>query len=188
MSTSEPATGTEGSRRPDRVLLVGVLLAIALAAYAVVLGVSGEDRGATAVPQVGLAAMFDDDRAQAAVTTASDQVVGLLTLDPDTVDQTLETLTARTTGDFQRQFEALVQTFASVVRKGDVSTTGEINGAGLVDLTDDTASVLVASSASVTNTQSTTPTPRSYRMRVELQWVDTDWLVSGIEFVGGKGQ
>ena len=181
----DPAATTA---RPDWPLLVGALLSLGLAAYAMVLGLGSQDTSTEVAPTTGVAAMFDDERAESALAVASEQVTGLLTLDPSSVDQTLETLTSRTTGDFRRQFEALVQTFATVVREGDVSTTGEINGAGLVELTGDTASVLVASSASVTNAQSGTPTPRSYRMRLDLQWVDDGWLVSGIEFVGGKDQ
>lgn len=187
-SDDAPDEQPRAPRRPDRVVVAGVVLALALATYAIVLGLGDDGDTDRTPPRSGLAAMFADDRAVSAVTTASDQVEGLLTLDPATVDQTLETLAARTTGDFRRQFEALVQTFGTVVRQGKVSTKGEINSAGLIDLADDRANVLVASSAAVSNSQTKTPTPRSYRMKVGLQWVEGAWLVSGIEFVGGKGQ
>ncbi|HEY9562536.1 MAG TPA: hypothetical protein VIR30_02090 [Nocardioides sp.] len=117
------------------------------------------------------------------VKVAEQQVHGLLTLNPTDIDEQLKTMSARTTGEFRRQFEALAPTFAEVVRKGDIDSRGEVVASALASVKDGTASVLVVSMSAVQNTQTTSPSPRGYRFRVDVKFEHGTWLVSGIEFV-----
>ena len=120
---------------------------------------------------------------RAAVTAAEAQVLELTTLDQRRIDDQLATLRSHTTGEFRRQFEGILNTFATVVKEQKIQATGSIGGSGLERLDGRRATVLVASVAEVTNADSKKPVPRTYRIRVNLSLVDGDWLTSGMEFV-----
>jgi len=124
-----------------------------------------------------------DDRRHAAVAVAEEQVLDLTTLDSSSVKSKLEAMGSRVTGDFKRQFEGFSQTFGDVVRKQKVSATGEIKSAAVSSFDEDSAVVLVASSAQISNAKQQKPTRRDYRMSITLDRVDGDWLISGMEFV-----
>lgn len=119
----------------------------------------------------------------AAVTAAEAQVLELTTLDQRHIDDQLATLRSHTTGEFRRQFEGILTTFATVVKEQKIQATGKIGGSGLERLDGRRATVLVASVAEVSNAGSKTPVPRTYRIRVNLSLVDGKWLTSGMEFV-----
>lgn len=167
-----------GRRLP---LVLALLLVAGLAAYVVRLGLDLRTEGD--VPSSGVAAVFRDDRADDAVQVAEAQVLGLTTLDFEGIDPQLDTLMGRTTGDFRRQFQGMLSTFSKVVQDGRITAQGEIVASGLSNVDGTKATALVASIATVTNTQQDKPTPRNYRMRVTLQYADGAWLVSGMEFV-----
>lgn len=120
---------------------------------------------------------------RAAVTAAEAQVLELTTLDQRRIDDQLATLRSHTTGEFRRQFEGILATFATVVKQQKVQATGKTGGSGLERLDGRRATVLVASVAEVTNAGAKKPVLRTYRIRVDLSLVDGEWLTSGMEFV-----
>lgn len=140
----------------------------------------------------GLAAFFgtqyldqrerDDSRASA-VSVAEKQALALLSLSADNVDQRLDDLVAGSTGDFRRELEGIRETFAGVVQKGEVSSDGEVVSSAVRDLSDSAATVLLALSARVTNSETKKPEERSYRILVDLTKEEDQWLVSGMQFV-----
>jgi len=125
----------------------------------------------------------DDDRRSGALRVAQDQVIDLTTIDPKTVEARLKSMRARTTGEFSRQLDGIVDTFVLAVDKSKLSAKGEINAAAVSAYDDESAEVLVATTAVVTNASERQPTARSYRMKVHLVWVDDGWLIDGMEFV-----
>lgn len=165
--------GTGGPRRWRRKLLDVALVALvlALAAAAVLTWRTTEQR--------------DDEAAagRSAVAAAEAQVLELTTLDQRRIDDQLATLRSHTTGEFRRQFEGILTTFATVVKEQKIQATGSIGGSGLERLDGRRATVLVASVAEVTNAGAKNPVPRTYRIRVNLSLVEGEWLTSGMEFV-----
>lgn len=131
----------------------------------------------------GLGTAVDLPGVEGALEVAEQQVHGLLTLNPAKIDKQLKQLSSRTTGGFQRQFEAMAQTIAEVVRKGAIDSRGEVVSSALTTVQKGTAKVLVASLSAVKNKQTKTPTPRGYRFLVDVTYDGGAWLVSGIEFV-----
>jgi len=150
---------------------VAVLVAIALAC------------GIVLVHQHTAARQRTRDQAAAAVLAAKQQVLELTTLDKAHIDAQLQDLRSHATGGFATQFEGILGTFASVVKKDNITATGKIAGAGLEKLSGGKATVIVASSTTVTNSSTAKPVPRNYRLRVTLTRVGARWLTSGMEFV-----
>jgi len=118
-----------------------------------------------------------------AVQTASDEVLGLITLDPAHIKAELAALKARTTGDFRQQFDGILATFANTVASENITAKGKIVDAGLSSLTPTTATVVVASTTKVTHKGATTPQTRNYRMSIDLSLVGANWLITGMKFV-----
>jgi Mce-associated membrane protein len=164
--------GLRALRKP-RVLrrtLVGVLV-LGIVASAVVGGLAVRaDRAA------------DADR-DAVVAVARTQALALMSVNADSIDSQLDTVLDGTTGSFRRDLEGIRQSFAQVVRDGRVDSQGTVDLAGVKDLDGHQGTVLLALSASVTNSQSPQAQPRRYRISVDVVREADRWLVAGMEFV-----
>jgi len=125
----------------------------------------------------------DDDRRTAAVDVAKAQVLDLTTLDSASVASKVKAMGGRVTGDFKRQFDGFSTTFAKVVQHDQIQATGEIKAAGITSYDDDSAVVIVASTAQVASESQKSPTQRDYRISVSLDRSGGSWLISGMEFV-----
>lgn len=125
----------------------------------------------------------DDDRAKA-VAAAEHVAVGLVTLKPKSAAEDIEALASLGTGDFAKQLRANLESRVDVFKKNRISSTGEVTGAGLVRLEDDTAEVAVAVKSTVRSPESKRGDDRWYRMSLTLERSDDgEWLVSDVEFV-----
>jgi len=125
----------------------------------------------------------DDDRRAAALDVAEQQVLDLTTITGETVKKKLSAMRDRVTGDFAGELEQFADLFADAVRKSKVNARGEVEGSAIQSLDNKDAVVLVASSAAISNAEQKRPSVRTYRLRVNLHWVENEWLVSGMEFV-----
>ncbi len=124
----------------------------------------------------------DDARRDEVREVATAQVLDLTTLDSDTVDQKLESMTSRTAGEFTDQIGTITATFADLVRTNDIAASGVVDSAAVSRLTKDDATVVVASTATVSEAGGE-PSQRTYRLRVTLEQGDGDWKITGMEFV-----
>lgn len=124
----------------------------------------------------------DDARRDEVREVATVQVLDLTTLDSETVDQKLESMTSRTAGEFTDQIGTITATFADLVRTNDISASGVVDAAAVSRLTKDDATVVVASTATVSEAGGE-PSQRTYRLRVSLEQGDGDWKITGMEFV-----
>lgn len=129
-------------------------------------------------------AVSDREEGRAAVEAASAEVTALTSVSARTRDADVEKLLDGATAEFRDEFEEQTDAFREALASSKVRSTGEVVSAGLVRLDGDRASVLVAASGTVTNSQARRPEPRNYRLAVDLQKEDGRWLVSGLEFVG----
>jgi len=157
-------------RRTASALALGIASAVALALLVWQASVSAQNAR-------------DDDRRMAAVDVAKAQVLDLTTLDSASVASKVAAMGSRVTGDFKRQFDGFSKTFAQVVQHDKIQATGEIKAAGITSYDDDSAVVIVASTAQVTTEKQKAPTQRDYRISVSLERSGGSWLVSGMEFV-----
>jgi Mce-associated membrane protein len=125
----------------------------------------------------------DDDRRDLAVQLARQQVLDLTTIDQSNVEEKLDAMGSRTTGDFARQLRGLSESFASAVATSELHAVGTIDAVGVSTYTPEAASILVATTAQVSNAQQPKETARSYRMKVHLIWTGGKWLIDAMEFV-----
>lgn len=125
---------------------------------------------------------LEDERA-AALAAAREEVGILVSISAETSDHDIDMLLAGGTDEFRDDFEAQAENFRQQLVAGQVVSTGEVTSAGLVSSTESTAIAVVAATGSVTNDRTETAEPRFYRLRVDLEKVNDEWLVSRLEFV-----
>ena len=158
-------------RRPTTFRSIAGLIAAALVAVLVWQGLALRDERQL------------DDRGDAALRVAQDQVLDLTTLDSDTVAGKIKAMRQRTTGDFSRQLEGIAKSFVDAVTKAKLTASGDIDAAAITEIDDSRATVIVATTVLVTNKKEPKPATRSYRMKVQLTWSDDQWLIGGMECV-----
>lgn len=126
----------------------------------------------------------DDNQRDAAVAVARAQVLDLTTLDSTTIDERLAAMGKRLSGAFKRQFDGFASTFSDVVNDDKISATGEVKSVAVDRYDGDAATILVATSAQVTQGTEKRATAKDYRMKVDLERKGDTWLITGMEFVG----
>lgn len=168
-----------GCRRFVQRLLAAVRTPVgALGLVAVLLAVSA----AVLVASLVNATAADDGRI-AALAAARKTATDLTTISRATAAQNLDTLLADSTGDFRAQFAQQSEGFQKVLDVAQIDSEGRVDEAGLVSFDGDTATALVAVTATVKNSQSPEGDLRQYRIRTQLAREDGAWLVSQLEFV-----
>ena len=150
--------------------VVGVL-AVALLVFA----------GQRALAWQGDRTALSDGTAAAAAATA--EVEGLIDISGSTSDADMKRLLNGATAAFRTELEAQAARLRKTLADNKVKATGEAVSTGVVKVTDDRATVIVAAAGTVKNKQTKAAEPRNYRLRVDLRKVKGDWLVSGLEFV-----
>lgn len=137
--------------------------------------------------QAGELDRAEEDRAQdrAVVAAAEQHTLAWASVDYRKTDDYVEAVRAGATGEFLQQFDesevALRQLLAD--NKSVQVPTIPDDGVALLERDGDSARVLVAMDAAVTNKSTKSPQPRQYRLQVELGEVDGQWLISGLEFI-----
>jgi Mce-associated membrane protein len=179
MSTTLEVEGTAatpaamGGRRnlPSGRLVLGLALVAALV-IAGVLGRQALDQRAQA-----------RDRTEA-LAAARQIAVNFSTLDYRSFDRDTARVTAAATGTFRSDFAAQAAQIKQVVIANKSVSSGQVGSAALVSASSHRARVLLALDASVTNTSSTTPVARHYRVQLDLTKVGGQWRASQLQFVG----
>lgn len=119
-----------------------------------------------------------------ALAAARQIAVNFSTLDYRTFDRDTARVSAEATGTFRSDFAAQAAQIKQVVVANKSVSTGEVGQAALVSASSHAARVLLALDATVTNTSSTTPTARHYRVQLDLTKVGGRWLATQLQFVG----
>ena len=71
-----------------------------------------------------------------------------------------------------------------LTQRAQATQTGEVEWAGLVAGDDDSATVIVATSGTVANKLTEfEPVARTYRLQLEVDFVDGRWLTSDLQYV-----
>jgi Mce-associated membrane protein len=125
-----------------------------------------------------------DERRAAVLQQARQIAVNFTTLDYRTFDDDVELVLDGATGTFAEQFRNGVEQTRAVVTENKSVSTGTVGEAALVTADDDSARVLLVVDAEVTNTAAPQPTPRHYRLQMDLARTGDRWLASDLRFVG----
>lgn len=119
----------------------------------------------------------------AALTAARQVVLNLVTIDPQSVDRTVQALQDSATGDFKPELTQQADSIRQVVSSSKVTSHGSVVESALSSSDSAAAVALAAVQATVTNSASPQGEQRQYRFRVSMRKTGNDWLVSNLEFV-----
>lgn len=168
--TGTPAVGSRGRWLRWPTAAAAVLLVVALGAAVVLLALSTTADGL-------------DGRRGAFVQTARQGVLNLTTVRYATATEDVQHLLDGASGSFAQDFGGRKDSYIQVVQKAQVNSEGKVLAAGLERLDGNTAVVLVASTAKVSNSSAPQGEERSYRLRVTVTDTDGRMTVSNVEFV-----
>jgi Mce-associated membrane protein len=109
--------------------------------------------------------------------------VNLTTIDWHHADADVQRILSTATGGFYSDFSKRSQPFVDVVKQTQATSQGVVTAFGVESATGQQARVLVAVSVQSTNAGAQQPSPRLWRMRIDVQTVGRDVKVSNVEFV-----
>jgi len=169
------------ARRSHARLNVGLcVVALVLASAAVVGGVDVQrtrgERADAAVEQ----ARYGD-----VLAAATKEAEAVINLDYRHPRDSTATVAAGATGKFRRQYDTSSAGVTKVLLRNRSVMDGKVVWAGVVDLHQDEATVIVATSGTVANVQTGgKPVSRNFRLKLDLVHTGGRWLTSDLEFVG----
>jgi Mce-associated membrane protein len=179
-----------------RMNLVLYVLALVTAASCVVVTVAVvralQAEGPTARPQSGAVQVESLDEASAdeqarlaeVIRSATDVATAFVNIRHDDAQASIDQVKAGATGAFREQYEKSTGGVIEVIERNKSVMTGEVLWAGVVNADDDSATVVVATSGTVANTQTgDKPVARNFRLQLELVKEDDAWLTSDLQFV-----
>jgi len=124
-------------------------------------------------------------RAAEFAAAARQGVVTLTSMDFNNAKQSVQRILDDSTGSFKDDFLKMADDFVKVVEQSKVVSQGTVQAAAveLDSMTDNSATVLVASTSEVTNAAGAKQDPRSYRLIVTVARDGDQIKISKVEFV-----
>jgi Mce-associated membrane protein len=119
-----------------------------------------------------------------ALAAAKAETLAFTTLDYRTAKKSLERVKNGATGEFGKEFAKQSPAIEKLTRQNKSVSKGKVVSGGVVSMDKDSARVIVVADSAVTNKSTKKPVPRHYRLQLDLQNVDGQWLTSALEFVG----
>jgi Mce-associated membrane protein len=124
------------------------------------------------------------DKLKAEFAAAARQgVVTLMSLDHTRAQQDVDAIVAVTTGDFKKDFESQAADMVKVAQENKVVTQVTVNAVAVQQMTDDTATVLLAAMSTVSNAASQKQEPRAWRLSVDVARDGDQIKLAKVEFV-----
>lgn len=135
-----------------------------------------------------------DDRQQAEIEqkrygdvlrSATTEAEAFINIRFDDAQASIDKVAAGATGEFREQYESSTESVIQVLEDNESIQEGEVVWAGVVDLDNDSARVIAATTGTVANVASDNqPIERNYRLQLDLVLDDGVWLTNNLEFVG----
>ena len=145
---------------------------------------AGEDLGDARVEALPAADDAEQERTAAVIDAATKMSNAFLNLDYQDVDASTEAVLSLATGQFRTQYQQSSEGLAKVATRAKSVQTGEVVWSGVVASDEDSATVIVASSGTVSNqTTEFKAVPRNYRLQLDLAYEDERWLTRDLQFV-----
>jgi Mce-associated membrane protein len=121
----------------------------------------------------------DDAVAQSAVNAARDGTVAILSYKPDTLNQDFAAARSHLTGDFLNYYDKFTKEVVTpAAQTKGVTTTAQVAGAAVAQLSPDKAVVLVFINQATTSKERPDPAMASSSANVSLDKVHGAWLIS----------
>jgi Mce-associated membrane protein len=159
-------------------LLVALLLVVALTGVALVRRTHDERRDTR----------VRGERYGAVLAAASSEARAFVNLRHDDAARSIAAVAAGATGGFRAHYVGSARRLVASLQRQRSTLAGRVVASGVVDLTPDRATVIVATSGTVANRRTGgQEVPRHYRLRLTLLHQNGRWLTSDIAFVGDTG-
>lgn len=130
-------------------------------------------------------AQAEQERYGDVVAAASAEALALVNIDYRDLDTTLETVSARATGQFLKEYTESWDNQVDLFEQNKSVSTGEVRAAAVSTIDDDSATVMVVLEGTAQNVATgNEPQQRRYRWRLDVVKVDGAWLTNKLEFVG----
>lgn len=174
-ATADGVTSSEAVRRRRRWLVVDAVLLVLVVAALVSVGLTARQT---------LADRADDQARAGALAAAEQLAVAVTSLDYRTFDRDSQRVVAATGGQLKQQLTTENAALKKAMTTSRATTSGRVLEAAVVDADRDSARVLLVVDADVTNTSTTKPTARHYRIQLDLSRQGGRWLGTNLTFVG----
>jgi len=133
-----------------------------------------------------------DDRAQAeqerygdVLVAATDEAEAFINIRYDDGQASADRVAEGATGEFKKQYSRSTEGVLQVLKQEKSVMEGKVLWAGVVDVDQDSATVIAATSGTVANEQTKNqPVARNFRLRLDLVREDGRWLTNDLQFVG----
>jgi Mce-associated membrane protein len=175
------AGGEAVTRRPNRAgLNIALYVVVLLVACAAVVGGvlawdTRSDRASAAEQQEPYGEVL------AAARTEAEAFINIRY---DDAQASIDAVAAGATGDFKEQYTKRTDAVLDVLEQNRSVMGGEVLWAGVVDVDQDSATVLAATSGTVANkTTNNEPVARYFRLQLDLVYEDGEWLTRDLQFV-----
>jgi Mce-associated membrane protein len=122
-------------------------------------------------------------RSESFAAAGRQDVVTLMSLNFNNAKDDVQHIVDDATGDFKQDFQGQSDAFIKAAQASQVITTATVNAAAVQSMTKDTATVLVAVTAQVSNAASKQQEPRSWRLRVDVTRDGAGLKLAKVEFV-----
>lgn len=130
-------------------------------------------------------AAADQDRYGDVLAAARKEIEAFVNIDYRDAQKSIDAVAAGATGEFAEQYDSSTKDVVEILTRAKSVMDGEVLWAGVVDADKDSATVIVATTGTVSNTQTgNKPVARQFRIKVDLVREDGEWLTSNVEFVG----
>jgi Mce-associated membrane protein len=122
-------------------------------------------------------------RRDAILSVARDAAQRSYSLDYESFPQESAKLIAQSAGKYRQGLIDATQGLQHILTQGKVKSTCVITAAGIERDDENTATVLLSITSSVTNTEVTTPQPRIYRVAINLVRQGDQWLLQSNDVI-----
>jgi Mce-associated membrane protein len=109
--------------------------------------------------------------------------LNLTTISWQSADADIQRILSSATGTFYDDFSKRAQPFIDVVKQAKSESVGSITQAAVESETDNEAKILVAITVKTTNAGAAEQTPRSWRMRLDVQRIGSNAKIADVGFV-----
>lgn len=162
------------STRNRLLYLVALLLACVCVAGAVLVYLERGERAE---------AKSEQERYGAVLASARTEATALVNIDYRDPQAAIDAITAGATGEFKEQLDQGSGPLTEILEQGQATREGKVVWAGVVAVDADSARVVVATAGTVTSASSDQSRAENFRMQLDLELVDGDWLTSTLEFI-----
>lgn len=168
-------------------LYVVVMVAAALLVVATVRVV--DDPGPTTLPVKGVSELDESSKTEQQryadiLASASQEATAFLNISYTDAQTAIDAVMAGATGDFKAQYAKATDALVELLTTNKSVRTGKVLWTGVVAQDPDSATVILATTGTVSNNQTgNQPKAENYRIQLQLVSEEGRWLTSDLQFV-----